>query len=68
MSQFCDGCHARRSRGSVGMLRYCKGCIAKLFGWQKDDCRLGNEVVIELTDDGVKTGRWAKWVPDRKRN
>lgn len=54
----------RLADGSVGMLRLCAPCFAKLCGWSADDPRLAQRVTIRLHDDGTDIGI-AEWVPDK---
>lgn len=64
MAEKCHNCRRAKSRGSIGMLRYCWRCAANLMGWKHDDPRLNQCVDIMLTNDDVPTGGWARWVPD----
>jgi hypothetical protein len=54
------------SKGSVGLIRWCLGCIAKQLGWGRQDRRLRERVLIELHNDGRHIGV-AEWIPDCAR-
>jgi hypothetical protein len=52
----------RPARGSLGMLKLCRGCAARLMGWDPTDPRLRESVAVRLMYGRAFLG-WVEWTP-----